>query len=66
MEEKEIAPEIQLAIIGKMKGIRSGNHPHPFTFGRSQFGRGLSLQSILSDQSDIGWINFFSGRWSVK
>ena len=47
-------------------GMRSGNHPHTSTFGRAHFGRGLSLQSILSDHANIGWINFFLGRWSVK
>ena len=66
MEEKETSSEIQRAIIGSMKGVWSGNHPHPFTFGRAHFGRGLSLQNILSNQADIGWINFFSGRWSFK
>ena len=66
MEEKEIAPEIQRAIIGSMKDVWSGNYPHPFAFGHAHFGRGLFLQSILTDQADMGWINFFSGRWSVK
>ena len=56
MEEKETAPKIQRAIIGSMKGARNGNHPHPFAFGHAQFGQGLSLQSILSDQADIGCI----------
>ena len=54
MEEKETAPEIQQAIIGSMMGVRSGNHPHPSTFGCAHFSWDLSLQSILSDQSDIG------------
>ena len=61
MEEKETAPKIQQAIIVSMKCVQRGNHPYPSTFGRAHFGRGLSLQSILSDQADIGWINFFSG-----
>ena len=66
MEEKETAPEIQRAIIGNMMGMRSGHQPPPSTFGRAHFGQGLSLQSMLSDQTDIDWINFFSGRWNVK
>ena len=66
MEEKETAPELQQAIIGGMNGVRSGTRPHPYTFGRANFGRGLSLQSILSDQADISWIKLFLGRWSIK
>ena len=66
LEDKDIAPALQRAIIGSMKGARSGTHPHPSTYGRAQFGCGLSLQSIVSDQVDIRWINFLSGRWSVK
>ena len=61
MEENETAPNKERAIIGSMNGVQSGNHPHPSTFERAHFGRGLSLQSILSDQADTGWINFFSG-----
>ena len=61
MEEKETAPELQRAITGNLMDMRTGNQPRPSTFGRAHFGRGLSLQSILCDQTDLGWINFFSG-----
>ena len=66
MKEQEKAPELQRAITGNLMGMRTGNQPHPHSFGRAHFGRGLSLHSILCDQADLGWINFFSGRWSVK
>ena len=66
MEDKETAPDIQRAIIGSMNVVKRDNNPHPLSFGHAHFGRGLSLQSILSDEAEIGWINYFSGRWSVK
>ena len=66
LNEKETAPDIQKAIIGSLNGIQMSNLPHRYTFGQTHFGRGLSLQGIMSDQADIGWINFFSGWWSVK
>ena len=66
LEEKETAPELHRAIVGNLMGMRSGSQPRPATFGRANFGRGLSISVILSDQAEIGWINFFSGRWSVK
>ena len=61
MEEMETAPEIHRVIVRNLMGMRSGHQPRPSTFGRAHFGRGLSLQSILGDQADLGWINFFSG-----
>ena len=66
LDEKGTAPNIRKAIIGSLNGIRIGNLPHRYTFGRAHFGQGLSLQGIMSDQADIDWINFCSGRWSVK
>ena len=39
---------------------------HQYTFGCAHFEQGLSLQGVMSDQADIDWINFLSGRWSVK
>ena len=58
MEEKETAPDIQKAIIGSLSGLQIDNLPHQYTFGIAHFGRGLSLQGIMSDQADIRWINF--------
>ena len=66
LDDKEAAPDIRKAIIGSLNGIQIGNLPHQYTFGRAHFGHGLSLQGIMSDQADIGQINFFSGRWSIK
>ena len=66
LEEKDTAPALQRAIIGSMKGVWDRNHLYPSTYWQAQFGRSFSLQSIVSDQVDIGWINFLSGRWSVK
>ena len=66
MEEQETAPELQQAITDNLMGMRTGNEPRSSTFGRANFGRGLSLHSILCNQVDLDWINFFSGRWSVK
>ena len=66
MEEKKTAPEIQRVIIGNLMGMRSGHQPRPSTSGGAHFSRGLSLQGILCDQADLGWVNFFSGQWSVK
>ena len=54
MEEKKTAPEIHRAIIGNLMGMRTGNQPHTYSFGRAHFGRGLSLHSILCDQADLG------------
>ena len=54
MEEKETAPELQRAIIGNLMGMRTGNQPHPSTFGCAHFGCGLSLHSILYNQADLG------------
>ena len=66
MEEQETAPELQRAITGNLMGMRTGNQPHTHSFSCAHFGRVLSLHSILCDQTDLGWINFFSGRLSVK
>ena len=66
MEEHETAPELQRAITGNLLGMRTGSQPYPHSFCQAHFGRGLSLHSILCDQVDLGWINFFSSRWSVK
>ena len=37
IEEKEIDLDIQRAIIGSMKGVCNGNHPHSLTFGRAHY-----------------------------
>ena len=66
MEEQETAPELQRAITDNLMGMRTGNQSYPHSFDRAHFGRGLSLHSILCDQADLGWINFFLGRLSVK
>ena len=66
MEEKETAPEIQRAIISNMMGMRSGHQPHPSPLAMHTLVKFFLLQSILSDQANIGWINFFLSRWSVK
>ena len=54
MDEKNIAPDIQRAIIDSLNGIQIGNLPYYSTFGQAHFGRGLSFQGIMSDQADIG------------
>ena len=66
MEEQETASEIQREITGNLMGMRTGNQPHTHSFDRAHFGRGLSLRSILCDQADLGWINFFLIRWSGR
>ena len=66
LDEKETAPDLQKFIIGSLNGVQIGNLPHKYTFDRANFGLRISLQGIKSDQADIRWIDFFSGRWSVK
>ena len=38
LDEKEIAPNIRKAIIDSLNGMRIGNLPHQYTFGRAHFG----------------------------
>ena len=66
LEEKETSPDPQKEIIDILTGVRIGNLPHQHSFGCANFGHGLTLQGIMCDLADIGWINFFSGGWSVK
>ena len=62
MDELDTSPELQRAITGNMLGMRSGNQPHSHSFGNAYFGHNLSLHSILCDQAELGWMNFFMGR----
>ena len=62
----ETALEVQIAVLGIMKRVRSSNNPTPYYFGCDSFGSGLTITGILCDQENVGWINFLCGRWSMK
>ena len=66
LEEKEIASDIQNAIIGWLTIAWRGGNRRTITFGTTNFGDDLTLSGILRDQVGIGCLNFFSGRWRVK
>ena len=66
MEGLKIAPEIQTAVIGILKRVRSGNKPTPYSVSSGSFRSGLTISGIIRVQAEIGWINFLCGRWSAK
>ena len=64
--EKEMSPDLHKAIIGILTSVRKDNQTHQYYFGQTNFGHDITLPRIMRDQADIGWLNFFSGQWSLK
>ena len=59
LEDKETASNLQKAIIGSLNNVQICNLPHQYIFGNAHSGQGLSLQNIMSDQAEIGWVISF-------
>ena len=61
LEDLDISPTLKKMIIGSLRHVHNGTTPSVQSFGYGNFGGGITIRSIMEDQADIEWTNFYVG-----
>ena len=66
MNTYDISSMIKKMILGTLRHVHNNTTPSVQEYGYLDFGGGITVQSIMEYQANIGWTNFLCGRWRVK